>query len=302
MNEKIKSLFFYDEIYDVKNNYLEIIRGYSHSIEHEIYIKHFTDLEKIEIIKKRQEILERTRLKGVKTNKDALEYLFSENLWTQEKEDEIATLELKVEDNTRQANNMIIPAQRNAIMQLVLIDKENLGKIRQEREALIGLTAEKYADEKYINHYLYFSFFKDPSFKERFFSQEDFDNLEDSEISKYFLIYNEVLKKFVEETFKKIAASPFFLNAVSFAYEDSRLFLDKTSLEYTNYQFEIFNLGKRNIRIISEATQSPPIIHSQTKYDDLINWYELQQAVSETKRQNRDSEFSGIRSTIKTSR
>ena len=154
MSEKKNGPLFYDEIYEVKNTYLEIIRGFSFDSEREIYVKHFTELEKIQVIRKRQEILDRTKSRGVKTERDALDYLISENLWSQGKEEEIASLELSVEDNTRQANNMVVPAQKNVILSLVQKDKDALAKIRNERASLTGLTAEKYADEKYINHYL----------------------------------------------------------------------------------------------------------------------------------------------------
>ena len=299
MSEQKRELFFYDEIYEIKNTYLEIIRGFSFSSELEVYIKHFSDLEKIQIIQKRQEILDRTRLRGVRTEKDSLDYLISENLWSQEKEEEIARLELCVEDNTRQANNMVIPAQKKMILSLVQKDKDALQSMRDERSSLTGMTAEKYADEKYINHYLYFSFFKDDSFKNKFFSEREFSDLEEDEINDYFKIYSSVLARFSEESFKKIAVSPFFLNSVSFAYEDPRLFLDKSVLEYTNYQFEIFSMGRRNIRVMSESTQNPPIIHSRSKFSDLVSWYDLQSAVSESKKRERDGETQGVRSSIK---
>lgn len=299
MTEEKRELFFYDEIYEVKNTYLEIIRGFSFSLELEVYVKHFSDLEKIQIIQKRQEILDRTRLRGVRTDKESLDYLISENLWSQEKEEEIARLELTIEDNTRQANNMVIPGQKNAILSLVQKDKDALQGMRDERSSLTGMTAEKYADEKYINHYLYFSFFKDDSFKNKFFSEGEFSDLEEDEINNYFKIYSSALARFSEENFKKIAVSPFFLNSVSFAYEDSRLFLNKSVLDYTNYQFEIFSMGKRNIRVMSESTKNPPIIHSRTKFSDLVNWYDLQSAVSESKKRERDGESQGVRSSIK---
>ena len=299
MSEKKNGPLFYDEIYEVKNTYLEIIRGFSFDSEREIYVKHFTELEKIQVIRKRQEILDRTKSRGVKTERDALDYLISENLWSQGKEEEIASLELSVEDNTRQANNMVVPAQKNVILSLVQKDKDALAKIRNERASLTGLTAEKYADEKYINHYLYFSFFKDPDLKLKFFSEEEFSDLEEDEINDYFRIYSSVLAKFSEDNLKKISVSPFFLNSVSFAYEDPRLFLDKGGLDYTNYQFEIFNLGKRNVRLMSESSKSPPIIHSQSKFSDLISWYDLQNAVSENKRIERDGESHGVKSSMK---
>lgn len=299
MTDEKRDLFFYDEIYQVKHTYLEIVRGFSFSVEHDLYIKHFTELDKIEIIQKRQEILDRTRLRGVKTDRDALDYLISENLWSQEKEEETARLEVTIEDNVRQANNMVIPAQKRVVLSLVQKDKEALRKMRDERSSLTGLTAEKYADEKYINNYLYFSFYKDKNFVDKFFTEEEFSNLEEDQIGDYFEIYSKALSRFCEENFKKIAASPFFLNSVSFAYEDPKLFLDKSVLDYTNYQLEIFSMGRRNVRVMSESTKNPPIIHSRTKFSDLVGWYDLQSAVSENKKRERDGESHGVRSSIK---
>lgn len=299
MSEEKRELFFYDEVYEVKDTYLEIIRGFSFCLDLEIYIKHFTELEKIQIIRKRQEILYKTRSRGVKTDKEALDYLISENLWSQEKEEEIARLELTIEDNSRQANNMVVPAQKKSVMSLIQKDKDALLKMREERTSLAGLTAEKYADEKYINHYLYFSFYKDESFRNRFFTEEEFSDLEEHQINDYFRSYSKTLARFSEENFKKIAVSPFFLNSVSFAYEDPRLFLDKSILDYTNYQFEIFSMGKRNIRVMSESTQSAPIIHSQIKFADLIRWYDLQSALSENRKRDRDGENYGVKSSVR---
>lgn len=290
--------FFHEEIYNIKNIYLEIIRGYSYDFEKDIYVKHFTDLERIQIIEKRNEIIEKIKIKGLRTEKEALKYIISENIWSHEKEKEIAELELKVEDNTRMANNMVVAAQKNTILKLVEKDKEELFKKRNERENLLGLTVEKYADNKYINYYLYFSFFKDSGLKQRYFSESDFVDLEDSEISDYFRIYSRALDKFNESNFKKIAVTPFFVNIAAMAYEDTRLFLDKSVLDYTNYQLDIFNMGKRNVRVSSEANGDPPIIHSQTKYSQLIKWYDLQYATSETKRKEAAGQNHGVKKSI----
>lgn len=290
--------FFHEEIYNIKNIYLEIIRGYSYDFEKDIYVKHFTDLERIQIIEKRNEIIEKIKIKGLRTEKEALKYIISENIWSHEKEKEIAELELKVEDNTRMANNMVVAAQKNTILKLVEKDKEELFKKRNERENLLGLTVEKYADNKYINYYLYFSFFKDSGLKQRYFSESDFVDLEDNEISDYFQIYSRALDKFNESNFKKIAVTPFFVNIAAMAYEDTRLFLDKSVLDYTNYQLEIFNMGKRNVRVSSEANGDPPIIHSQTKYSQLIKWYDLQYATSETKRKEAAGQNHGVKKSI----
>ena len=188
--------------------------------------------------------------------------------------------------------------QKEVILKMVEKDKEELSEKKITREKLLGLTVEKYADNKYINYYLYFSFYKDSSLRQRYFSDSEFNDLEDDEISNYFKIYNNVLNKFNENNFKKIAVTPFFMNIVGMAYEDTRLFLDKSVLEYTNYQLEIFNIAKRNVRVSSEAQGDPPIIHSQTKYSQLIRWYDLQYAASETKRKESYGQTHGVKKSI----
>jgi len=277
---------------------LEIIRGYSHNFEKDIYIKHLSDLERIKIIEKRNEIIEKTKLKGLKTEREALAYIISEGIWDENKEKEIAELELKVEDNTKMANNLVVASQKEAVLKLVKKDKEQLEEKKIQRENLIGFTVEKYADNKYINYYLYFCLFKDESLKQRYFSESEFEDLENDEISNYFRIYNETLSKFNEVNFKKIAVTPFFVNVVAMAYEDTRLFLDKSVLEYTNYQLEIFNIGKRNVRVSSEANGNPPVIHSQTKYSDLIAWYDIQYAHSESRRKEAAGQTHGVKKSI----
>lgn len=300
MNENKNVKYFFDEIYEVKLLYAEIIRGYSYDFRNKIYVKHFSELEKIQIIEKRQEIYKTLISKGVKTDKEAVSYLISEQLWSDEKEDEIASFEMSIEDNTKQADLIISPVQKKVIMDLVNKDQEKLELIKEERRDLIGLTAEKYADDKYLNYYLYYSFFKDSDLTKFFFNEANFKDLEEHEISKYFAIYSECLKNFSLKNLKKIAVSPFFLNSISFAYEDPKLFLNKTYNEYTSFQFDMYSLGKRNVRILSETSASSPIIHSRTLFQDLINWYELQYSVNENARKERDgSARGGVRSSIK---
>lgn len=160
MNEEKNVRYFFDEIYEVKLIYAEIIRGYSYDFENKIYIKHLSELEKIEIIEKRQEIYNISVSRGVKTDKQAVSYLISQELWSEEKEDEIASFEMMVEDNTKQAELIVSPVQKKVVMDLVGKDKVKLELIKEQRADLIGLTAEKYADDKYINYYLYYSFLK----------------------------------------------------------------------------------------------------------------------------------------------
>lgn len=268
-----KEPLFSEEIYDIKNIFYEIIKGYSCDYAENLFIKHFTELEKIEIIKKRQEILARAKIKGLRTQREVLAFLASEKIWTQDNEDSIAELELSIQDNSKMLERLVFDNKKQSLAAAIKGMEVKLSALKAKRSEIVGLTAEKYADEKYLNYFLFFAFYKDESITERYFSKQDFDDLEDEEIEKYFLIYSNNLKKFNDENFKKVAVTPVFLNLSGFAYEDSSLFLGKNVMQYTTYQFEIFNLLKRNMRVISETSSDIISIHSQTKYSDLIRWY-----------------------------
>lgn len=299
MSENKNILYFYDEIYDVKLAYSDVIRGYSYDFDHKIYVKHFSELDKISVIEKRQEIYKTLISRGVKTDKEAIAYLISQDIWSLENEEEIANLEITIDDNSKQADLIVSPGQKNVVLNLINQDRDKLNKIKNERAELVGLTAEKYADDKHSNYYLYFSFFKDKNLSERFFSELDFKNLEEEEVYDYFKIYNNNISHLNSAVFKKIAVSPFFLNSISFAYENPRLFLDKIYNEYTTYQQEIYFLGKRNVKVLSETSANSPVIHSRTLYQDLINWYDLQHTVNENKRKEESGQSRGsVRSSI----
>ena len=272
-DEGEKEPLFSEEIYDIKNIFYEIIKGYSCDYAENLFIKHFTELEKIEIIKKRQEILARAKIKGLRTQREVLAFLASEKIWTQDNEDSIAELELSIQDNSKMLERLVFDNKKQSLAAAIKGIEVKLSALKAKRSEVVGLTAEKYADEKYLNYFLFFAFYKDESITERYFSKQDFDDLEDEEIEKYFLIYSNNLKKFNDENFKKVAVTPVFLNLSGFAYEDSSLFLGKNVMQYTTYQFEIFNLLKRNMRVISEISSDVISIHSQTKYSDLIRWY-----------------------------
>lgn len=293
MNENKNVKYFFDEIYEVKLLYAEIIRGYSYDFESKIYVKHLSELEKIEIIERRQEIYDVSISRGVKTDKQAVDYLVSQELWSEEKEEEIASLEMMIEDNEKQAGLIVSPVQKKIVMDLVDKDRVKLQLVKEKRADLIGLTAEKYANDKYINYYLYYSFFKNSSLSERFFSEADFKDLEESDISRYFSIYGRCLKNLNTKNIKKISVSPFFLNSISFAYEDPKLFLNKTYNQYSCYQLELHSLGKRNVKVLSETSANSPVIHSRTLFQDIINWYDLQYSVNENARKERDGSARG---------
>ena len=119
-------------------------------------------------------------------------------------------------------------------------------------------------------------------------------------MSHYFGIYGGAIKNFEDKNFKKISASPFFLNSISFSYENPRLFLDKAYNEYTSYQLDLFHLGKRNVKVLSESTANPPVIHSKTLFQDLVNWYDLQYVVNENHRKEESGTARGsVKSSIK---
>ena len=51
------------------------------------------------------------------------------------------------------------------------------------------------------------SLFRDKNLKDRYFSEQEFDELENKEISEVLEIYNNINKNFIENNLKKIALS-----------------------------------------------------------------------------------------------
>lgn len=287
--KKEKEKLFLEEYDNLRLLYKQIIDGCSYSKKYDAYIKHFTELDLIECIEEKQILFSQAKSLGIESEEEKLLILFEKGAWKKGYDEEIISLQYNISDNEKMLVNMVSEVQKQGIKSMVSQAKWKLNELRDEKDKVLGLTAEKYSDEKSLKLAAFRSFFKDAGLTAPMFA-DSFDELYDDDVDDIIREHNSTLNNFNERNMRKIAACPFVLNLLSFVGDNPALFLDKPMTKYTIYQQNILSYGKRNTMLLNQAKGEPPDITAETKTQELLVWYDSEYSMMITKRMSGGSE------------
>lgn len=218
----------------------DIVRGYSTALFNDklVYIKHLTPHDQVELEEIEERYFDSALRRGVPTEQDMLSFLKDEEQWTEEDEKFIEEKTFYVENLKKTKSKMVLKTQIEK--QQELIEKEELDLIARQnlKISLIGNTCEKYAKERLNDFYMINSFFKDNKLSKKIFDEQGFDELENQDIKKIIVLYNEIFQSFSEESIQYTILEDFYNPYLSFA-EDSLQFYGKPFCELTYNQIRL---------------------------------------------------------------
>jgi len=252
--------------------YKDIINGYSYIPYHKFYIKHFKEIDIGEINESKQIIIEESKEKGLLPEKEKVEMLIESDHWTQEKEFEIQNLAEQIANHRQAKTKLFIKAQLNAVQHQIDQKEEKLNILANEKDSIIGLTVEKYAEKKSSEEIIRFALFKDKGFDEPLYSQEEYEELENKELEKLIFIYSSIMSDFSEKRMKMIAAATFFMNTLMLCKNNPFIFFGKPACQLTNLQMEMFSHGL-SFKSVLEKGNSPSVEVS-ADLEQMVEWYE----------------------------
>ena len=271
------------EVYDsLRVLYGDILQGFSFYKPKKIYIKHFDDLDNIEIARKKEGLTQLFIDQGVPTEKERLKILYDTGEWNQRNEEEIAQLEYNIADNSAQLKFISIPSQKKKIEKLVAEWESKLIQRREMKHGLLGVTAEHRAAKITNNYFIYYAFFKDSDLKDHYWSELEFQDMDERDLIDNIHIYNKILMPFTHRNFRKIAALPFVLNFASYCKDQGMFFYGKPITSFTNYQLAIYTKAMRNTFVLRESKGTPPDTNADLKMQELLNWYDEQYSIITT--------------------
>lgn len=218
----------------------DVVRGYSSAIIEEdfVYIKHLTPHDQVELEEIEEKYYQSALRRGVPTEEDMLLFLEQEGQWTKKDEKIIEDKKLFIESLKTAKNKMIIKHEIDK--QSNLIDKETkeLNEKQIQRMSLLGNTCEKYAKDRLNDFYMIKSFYKDKECLNPLFEESKFDEMENQDIAKIVLKYNDIFSSFSEESIQYTILEDFYSPYLSFA-EDSMQFYGKPFCELTYNQIRL---------------------------------------------------------------
>jgi hypothetical protein len=271
--------------------FIDILKGYSLSYynSNKLYFKHNTSFDSGEIDHLKQEFLEKAKRNGLPTESQKEEYLILENLWSKENNEKINKLKSDISALKQTKSKLFKSDDINEFNRQIDQKKLELITLAAERKDLLGFTVEDYANKKINEYYMFNSLFKDKDLKDRYFSEQEFDELENKEISEVLEIYNNINKNFIENNLKKIALSSYYLSLFNLCDENAYNLYGKPIVYLTFYQMEVFGYARYFKNALSEAKHKP----SDEYYEDpdkLIEWLESSKNVEEVLSKNENNQ------------
>jgi len=265
-----------EEFDDLRIAYSDILYGWTYSETYKCYVKHLTDKDYSDLVRQKNTFFNEKVRDGVPTEKQKIEEALLVGSWTEADEDELLSYELQISDNTKRLDKLIVQGQREALEAILNEIREKLSAKKAEKYKYTTPNANFYALKYFTEILPWNSFFKDRDFNERLYTKEEFDNLEEEDISILNYELNYINSKYNDEVIRKLSVLPMVINPMTYCKKNIYNFLGKPIVEYTQFQMELLARTMRNINILENAEKDPPLINETTESSELLNWYDLQ--------------------------
>lgn len=268
--------------------YGEIIRGssYFYSSKYgEVIVKHLTqhDTELLDV--KKLKYKRKAEEKGLPTEDQRVEDLIAEKLWSDKNEKDIKSSQdfiSKMEDTKKK---MALKSERARVQESIDEEIDKLQKTLIEKNELVGLTSESYSNKKVNDYYVYLSLYKDRDFKEPLFSEEEFDEVSESDLEDIVTHFNKSTKRFEPSSIKRIALSSFFLNNFYLCKDNPFIYFGKPVIDLTYHQADLFSFG-RYYKQIMQDMKNPITNEMMDDPDKLTDQYEIEQNKEDVLKEN----------------
>lgn len=246
--------------------FFEIVEGFS-TIEvrgKQCYIKH-CGIDDINIYSlKKKEYEEKALKSGLMSKQDLLDFLSSEGLWSQKEEDYVNQCKIEINNLNKTLSKIFVERDKIGIKSRLEEVSKSLKEKLKIRNSLIKNTSEDYAEKKSNEYFMFKSLYKDKGFEELFFTEEEFLEIDNKDLSNLYKTYNDSLKRFGDESIQEISLNGHFSNMFSLYSRDLSNFFKRHSLDLSFFQMNLLNYAKL-FRNILENREIPKDITSKPK-------------------------------------
>ena len=268
----------------------EIIEGYSFvpsKLFGDLKIKHINNFDAAKTDIKNHYYFEKAVSQGLEKREDKIGYLIKEKLWDPEKDKQAQKLEDVLRGMRKTKPKLLLQAQIDSINKDIEKNEIELGKILAEKESIIGFTAEEYAQRRINEYYMYISILNENG--NRLFGEDEFQELDEEQVTEIMTIYSKNNEKFKAEVLKKIALADFFTNIFYLCEDNVFNFYGKPVINLTFYQIEIYSYGRYFKSLIQNSEDKIPD-HIAEDPDKLIEWAQSSKNVKEVLEKNSGEE------------
>jgi hypothetical protein len=262
------------KINEIKAVFTDIVRGYTVVASEKygkFYIKHLNSFDSADIDTERSLYEKKAREMGVQTVEEYSKILEEQEIWTEKDETKIEQLKIQIRNQYKTKSKLFLKSQIDQIKKQTEKLEENLIDLEMEKKSLFTSTVEGFADKKINEQYIRLSTYKDEFLEEKKFSNEEFDEFDDKELTYLVTLYNSGTFRFHGNNMQLVALNPIFLNFFYLCDDNAVNFYGKPIVELSFYQAELFGHGVRFKNILSDTKSRPPDNIAEDP-EKLIEW------------------------------
>ena len=216
----------------------DIVKGFTKTSEEELYIKHLTTHDQVELEDIENSYFEKAKKRGVPTEEESLNELKKDGAWSKEDESFIDRQTIYVENLEGGKRGLILKSQIDKQEEIIKTARHELNTKLVEKAELIGATCEKYARQRVNDFYISRSFFKDEELEKPLYCEKEFEEISYNELSRLVGFHNEHLKIFSESNIQQLILEDFFFPYMSFS-EDTMQFFGFPVCRLTHNQLKL---------------------------------------------------------------
>ena len=245
----------------------DIIRGFSECkiLGKELFLKHLCAQDQVELDNIYDEHLELALKRGIEGKEETLERVYSEGIWTKEKDNELITLKNFSKQIIQNKQELVLKSQIDAQNKALKDNEDKIKRFEVQKNSLLQNTAEAYASKRANDYYIIKSFYCDKELKKAYFEEEkNFDELYSEELRQYIDAYNKIFTAFEEIEIQTMILQDFYY--IYFPFSDDTVgFFGNPVSKLTYNQLKLIVYTKIFKNILEKHTNIPEKIRKDPK-------------------------------------
>jgi hypothetical protein len=230
----------------LRRAFADICNGYS-SVVYKgktVYLKHLGHRERLDVDDKRDFYESKAIKDGLPTEAQRIQKLKDRGLWLSEKDEQIKDKIAYIKRLENSAKAALLQSQRETQNARIKEEKEKLTKLEFQRDELIGLTAESYAQQQVNDYYIVKNVYRDEELKQSLFNDAEFEDLGQDDVSELISLYNRSAQYYDDYHIKQLVIQDFFQTYYFLANDNLFRFFGKPICELTFNQVRLGNYAR----------------------------------------------------------
>tara|TARA_B100000073_G_scaffold143334_2_gene117926 strand:- start:879 stop:1862 length:984 start_codon:yes stop_codon:yes gene_type:complete len=194
--------------------------------------------------------------RGVDSEEDVLARLNKDEMWSSSDESKIKSLSLEIENLKQTKKKLFVPSQKESFQKDIEEKEAESIKLQKKRKELVGKTAEDYASSRASQEMIRYFIFDSPDLKNNFFSEEQFDEIDDIELLIINSEQNKIAERLSETNLQNAVLRPFFSMYMS-QCENVYGFYGKPITKLSVHQLKVAVFGRMFFNIFQHTENIP---------------------------------------------